>query len=95
MIHLLQADANLKSAVVYGVRRHAPEVDFQRAEAVPLWGIKDPEVLAIAAQEGRVLVSHDENSRGIYTVSRDIQPALASSSFPNGWVLVRRSRASC
>jgi hypothetical protein len=62
MVYLLQADANLKAAIIYGVRRHGPEVDFKRAEAVPLTGVKDPEVLAISAREGRVLVSHDERT---------------------------------
>jgi predicted nuclease of predicted toxin-antitoxin system len=63
MVHLLQADANLKAAIVHGVRRHGPrEIDFKRAEAVPLTGVKDPEVLAIAAREERVLVSHDQRT---------------------------------
>ena len=62
MVHLLQADANLKAAIVFGVRRHGPEIDFKRAEAVPLTGIKDPEVLAIAAKERRILVTHDERT---------------------------------
>jgi len=41
------------------VRRREPSVDFQSAQAVALEGLEDPDVLAIAAREGPILVSHD------------------------------------
>lgn len=59
MILRLLADANLKGAIVSGVSRRVEELDFKRAEDVPLEGLDDPVVLDIAAQERRVLVSHD------------------------------------
>jgi hypothetical protein len=55
-----QADADLKHAIVAGVLRRAPALDFRRAEEVPLETI--PKALAIAAKAGRVLVSHDVNT---------------------------------
>ena len=53
------ADADLKRAIVSGVKRREPTVDFQTAQTASLEGLDDPEVLAIAAGEGRILVSHD------------------------------------
>jgi predicted nuclease of predicted toxin-antitoxin system len=57
-----QADADLNQAIVTGVLRRQPTIDFQTAFAAGLEGVKDPEVLAIAAQQGRILVSHDRKT---------------------------------
>ena len=59
MIERLLADADLNRAIVSGVIRRNSEVDFKRAEDVPLEGLHDEAVLDVAAQDGRVLVSHD------------------------------------
>ncbi len=53
------ADADLNKAIVTGVLRREPSVDFLTADAAGLRGMKDPEVLALAAEHQRVLVSHD------------------------------------
>ena len=53
------ADADLNKAIVTGVLRREPTLDFLTAQAAGLRGLKDPEVLALAAKLGRVLVSHD------------------------------------
>jgi predicted nuclease of predicted toxin-antitoxin system len=57
-----QADADLNQAIVTGVLRREPKVDFQTAFAAGLEGVKDLEVLAIAAQQKRILVSHDRKT---------------------------------
>lgn len=57
-----QADADLNQFIVTGVLRREPTVDFQTAFAAGLQGVKDPEVLAISAQQGRILVSHDRKT---------------------------------
>ena len=62
MIVRYQADADLNQAIVTGVLRREPTIDFQTAFAAGLEGVKDPEVLAIAAQQGRILVSHDRKT---------------------------------
>lgn len=41
--------------------RH-PEVDFLTAHDARLAGVADPAVLAMAAHDGRVLVSHDKRT---------------------------------
>jgi predicted nuclease of predicted toxin-antitoxin system len=53
-----QADADLKQAIVTGVLRRQPNIDFQSANAAGLEGKQDSEVLMIAAQDSRVLVTH-------------------------------------
>lgn len=57
-----QADADLNQAIVMGVLRQEPTIDFQTALAAGLEGVKDSEVLAIAAQQGRILLSHDRKT---------------------------------
>ncbi|MCY7322844.1 MAG: DUF5615 family PIN-like protein [Phormidesmis sp. CAN_BIN36] len=57
-----QADADLNQGIVTGVLRREHTIDFQTASAAGLRGVKDPEVLAIAAQQGRILVSHDRRT---------------------------------
>ncbi|KKD38723.1 MAG: DUF5615 family PIN-like protein [Limnoraphis robusta] len=57
-----QADADLNQAIVTGIWRREPAIDFQTAFAAGLEGVKDAEVLAIAAQQGRILVSHDRKT---------------------------------
>ena len=64
-----------------------PEIDFQTANETELENLSDPEVLARAANEGRILVSHDRRtmpihfgefietqiSPGIFLVSQDAE----------------------
>jgi predicted nuclease of predicted toxin-antitoxin system len=57
-----QADADLNQVIVTGVLRREPTIDFQTAFAAGLEGVKDSEVLAIAAQQERILVSHDRKT---------------------------------
>ncbi|MBI3328624.1 MAG: DUF5615 family PIN-like protein [Nitrospinae bacterium] len=57
-----QADANLNQIILLAVRRREPAVDFQTAMEGGLAGLNDPEVLRLAAREGRVLVSHDRKT---------------------------------
>ena len=55
----LLADADLNKAIVNGVLRREPSIDFLTAHAAGLRRTRDPEVLAFAAKQQRVLVSHD------------------------------------
>ncbi|HXF41240.1 MAG TPA: DUF5615 family PIN-like protein [Blastocatellia bacterium] len=57
-----QADADLNRHIVTAVKRREPMVDFQSAQEAGLTGMSDPAVLAFAAGEGRVLVSHDRKT---------------------------------
>lgn len=57
-----QADADFNQIIVSAVVRRSPQIDFRTATAAGLAGIPDAEVLAIAAREGRVLVTHDRST---------------------------------
>ena len=81
-----QADADFNQKIVAGLRRREPAIDFQSALEGSVIGRLDPEVLARAASEGRVLVSHDrrtmlrhfrgfietEASQGLIIVSQEL-----------------------
>jgi hypothetical protein len=53
-----QADAGLNEDIVTGVVRREPGVDFQTSEETGLRGLEDRQVLARAASEGRIVVTH-------------------------------------
>ena len=57
-----QADADFNQKIVAGLRRREPAIDFQSAREGAVIGRPDTEVLAQAASEGRVLVSHDRQT---------------------------------
>ncbi len=57
-----QADADLNQHIVRAVLRREPTIDFQTATLANLEGVPDPEVLQIAANEERMLVSHDQTT---------------------------------
>ena len=54
-----QADADLNQVIVLGLLRREPAIDFKTANEAGLEGLKDPDVLALAAAEDRILVTHD------------------------------------
>jgi hypothetical protein len=57
-----QPDADLDRRILRGLRRRTPEIDIRTAEEARLEGLKDPEVLRVAAASGRVLVSQDRRT---------------------------------
>src|SRR5450432_4351874 len=57
-----QADADLDGRILRGLRRTAPEIDIRTASDAGLAGLNDREVLRIAADSGRILVSHDRRT---------------------------------
>jgi predicted nuclease of predicted toxin-antitoxin system len=57
-----QADADLDGRILRGLRRAAPDVDIRTAADAGLAGLEDPEVLRIAADSGRILVSQDRRT---------------------------------
>ena len=54
-----QADADLNPEIGRGLRRREPAIDFRGAGGVDPGRHPDPEVLRIAAEADRVLVSRD------------------------------------
>src|SRR2546427_13132267 len=74
------ADADLNHAIVKGCRRHEPTLDFLSANEASLEGVPDPEVLAFAADNNRILVTHDHQTMprhfGEFLMARDSRPGL-------------------
>lgn len=57
-----QADADLNQILVAALVRRASDVDFRTADVAQLRGLTDPEVLALAARDERILVTHDSKT---------------------------------
>ena len=57
-----QADADMDGRILRGLRRAAPEIDIRTAADAGLAGLRDPEVLRIAADSGRILISQDRRT---------------------------------
>lgn len=57
-----QADADFNHNIVAAVLRRAPDIDIRTAAAAALAGLKDASVLALAALDGRVLLTHDNRT---------------------------------
>jgi predicted nuclease of predicted toxin-antitoxin system len=80
-----QADADLNAEIVAGVLRQEARIDFQTAdEAHLLRQLPDPEVLALAAQEHRILVTHDRR-----TMPRHFADFIRQHSSPGVFVIAQ------
>jgi hypothetical protein len=96
---LHQADNDLRKAIVRGAIRREPQMNFRSAQSARLDGIPDPEVLAFAADEGRILISHDfqtmpmhfrqftqgRRSPGVLLVRQDLPVGEAIEALPLIW----------
>ncbi len=94
-----QADNDLRKAIVRGAVRRDPRLDFRSAQAARLDGVPDHEVLAMAAETGRVLVSHDfqtmpghfreftrrRHSPGVFLIRQDLPVGQAVDSLLLIW----------
>ena len=80
-----QADADLNQHIVTGLLRREPGVDFQTAAAAGLSGLSDFAVLALAAREGRVLVSHDRR-----TMPRTFAKFVSSNPSPGLFIVSQK-----
>jgi hypothetical protein len=84
MIRFL-ADACLHYGIVSGCLRREPAIDFLSANDANLAGIPDPDVLALAAAEGRILVTSD-----LKTVPRNFGDLLEAGGSSAGVFLVKQ-----
>jgi uncharacterized protein with PIN domain len=57
-----QADADLNQILLKATLRREPGIDFRTAHAAGLVALDDGQVLAIAARDGRILVTHDRKT---------------------------------
>lgn len=66
----LVADENFSNNIVRGLLRRKAELDIVRIQDVGLAGADDPTVLAWAAQEDRVFLTHDVSTITKYAYER-------------------------
>lgn len=74
-----QADADLNQIILLATIRREPAIDFQTAITAGLPGLADLEVLARAATDGRVLVTHDRKTMPRHFaefIARETSPGL-------------------
>ena len=67
------ADENFNLHIINGVLRRLQDVDIVRVQDAGLDGEDDPTILAWAASEGRVLLTHDVNTVTAFAYERVTQ----------------------
>ena len=67
------ADENFNLHIIKGALRRLPRLDIVRVQDADLEGADDPTVLAWAASEGRVLLTHDVNTITAFAYERVAQ----------------------
>jgi hypothetical protein len=78
-----QADGDLDGRILRGLRRIGPELDVQTAAAAGLAALEDAEVLRLAEEAGRILISQDRS-----TMPGHFQRFVSRSQSP-GVILLR------
>jgi hypothetical protein len=87
------ADENLNKDIVRGLLRRRPDLDIVTAQDADLSGADDPSLLAWAAAEDRVLITHDVSTMTAYAYLRvaggEYMPGVfeVSRSVPVGSVI--------
>ena len=71
MLHFL-ADENFNNDIVRGLLRRNSDFEILRVQDVGLRGADDPTILAWAAQEDRILLTHDADTITKYAYERII-----------------------
>jgi len=84
MIRFL-ADADLYHAIVSACLRREPGMDFRSANEANLQGLPDPDVLALAAEQHRILVTSD-----LKTMPRHFGEFLQARGYCAGVFLVKQ-----
>jgi len=94
------ADEDLRRSIVLGVRRREPSVSFLTGYEVGAVGKSDLVVLGIAADEVRILVSHDfrtmpqhfrrfvdnRSSPGVFLIPQSLSPSKAIEELVTIWL---------
>ena len=92
MLRLL-LDENLNQCIVRGLRRYSPSLDDVVAQNVGLQGREDPHVLAWAAAERRILITHDLKTIPRFAYERvsrhETMPGVIAVVIRNNFILLR------
>jgi Domain of unknown function (DUF5615) len=82
MLRLL-SDECFEGKIVRGLRRLRPDLDLVRVQEVGLQGKDDPEILAWAASQNRVLLTHDRQTVPGFAYAR----VHAAESMPGVFII--------
>ena len=63
-------DEDLKAAIYEGIVRRLPNLDILRVQDVGLRTVRDPKVLEFAANQGRILLTHDVATMRGFAIER-------------------------
>jgi Domain of unknown function (DUF5615) len=66
----LLLDENFNHIILKGLKRRVPDLDYTIAQNTPLKGSKDPPLLSAAAEQGRILLTHDVDTIPKYAYDR-------------------------
>jgi predicted nuclease of predicted toxin-antitoxin system len=66
----LVSDENFHGDVLRGLYRRRPELDVVRVQDVGLSAMSDPDILAWAAAEGRIVLTHDRDTMPNFAYDR-------------------------
>lgn len=82
------ADEDLDADIVVGLRSRQPAIDILDVKTAGLRGTKDRDLLDLSAQQGRILITHDQR-----TMTRHFRDRLAAgeSSHPGLFVVPQRA----
>jgi hypothetical protein len=80
-----QADSDLNQIILHAVVRRESALDFQTAAAAGLTGLRDHGVPALAARDGRILVTHDQT-----TMPRHFSAFIATTTSPGVLIIPQR-----
>jgi len=76
-------DEDIDVDIVQGLRSREPAIDILDVKTAGLRGTKDPTLLSLAAEQDRILISHDRN-----TMTRHFRDRLASGESSPGLFIV-------
>ena len=66
----LVSDENFDGDILRGLYRRCPELDVVRVQDIGLDATPDPDILAWAAVEGRILLTHDRDTMTDFAYNR-------------------------
>jgi predicted nuclease of predicted toxin-antitoxin system len=66
----LLADENFNNDILRGLLRAKPDIDILRVQDTEMVGAPDPTLLEWAAQEGRILLTHDVQTMNKFAYQR-------------------------
>lgn len=79
----IATDENFNNSIVRGLLRRQPDLDIKRVLDASLLGADDPAVLAWAAGDGRILLTHDRTTMPDFAYAR-----VAAGQLMPGLVIV-------